>query len=230
MKRFPGREDDAREDAEPRRGENPCRKLKIESLREKAPGTVEVTAGGSSFIAVPEQLESLGLPASALMAGAELDEAASALLALAAEAHEAERRGSALLARAEQSTFMLRIKLEQRGFSARATSLALERLAAGGWLDDGRFARAYASSRLARRPEGPASLAAALRARGVDPETTATAIREILEPGARKDALARAYDREFKRNRGDREHTRSALCRLGFTATEISTLLEERET
>ncbi len=203
--------------------------LTIESVREKAPGTVEVTAGGSSFIIAPDQLESLGLPAASLAVGAGLDEAEATLLALAAEAHEAERRGLALLARAEQSTFMLRAKLEQRGFSARAVGLALERLATAGWLDDSRFARAYAASRLARRPDGPASLAAALRSRGIDTETTAAAIRELLDPETRKSALARAWEREFTRQGGNRDETRAALRRLGFTGSEISAWLDERE-
>jgi len=203
--------------------------LTIESLREKALGTVDVTAGGSSFTIDPDQLESLGLPASSLAVGACLDDAAAALLALAAEAHEAERRGLALLARAEQSAFMLKVKLESRGFSARAVALALERLASERWLDDSRFARAYASSRLARRPEGPASLAAALRARGIDGETAAAALRELLDPETRKTALARAWEREFKRKGGDVSETRSALRRLGFTGSEISSWLEERD-
>jgi len=87
-------------------------------------------------------LEELGLSASSIAVGLELDEDALALLALAAEAREAEKRGLALIARAEQSVFMLRMKLESRDFSKKAVGLALDRLTAENLVDDRRFAAA----------------------------------------------------------------------------------------
>jgi regulatory protein len=179
-----------------------------------------------------EVLESLGLSESALVPGAELDEGASAVLALAAEAREAEKRGLALLARAEQSTFMLRMKLEAREFSRRAVGIALERLAAEGLLDDRRFALAYAASRLAHRSskaEGPASLVAALRERGVDRTIAAEALAEILGPEERAAALASAAAKELKRSGGDRAAARSRLRGLGFKSEEISELFESSQ-
>jgi regulatory protein len=172
-----------------------------------------------------EVLESLGFDTLKLLPGTELDEEAAAMLALAAEEREAERRGLALLARAEQSAFILRIKLEAREFSKRAVGIALERLAARGFLDDRRFAVAYASSRLAHRSskaEGPMSLIAALRERGVDRSLAAEAVAEILGPDERAGALAIAAAKELKRSRGDREAARGRLRGLGFKSEEIS--------
>jgi regulatory protein len=194
-----------------------------------ASGAATVAAGGFSFLFKLEVLESLGLPASALVPGTELDEGAYAVLALAAEAREAEKRGLALLARAEQSAFMLRMKLEAREFSRRSVAIALERLAAEGFLDDRRFALAYASSRLAHRSskaEGPASLIAALRERGVDRTIAAEALAELLGPDERAAALASAAAKELKRSGGDREAARSRLRGLGFKSEEISELFE----
>ena len=113
--------------------------MRIESVRDGASGAVIVTAGGFSFSLNVEGIEALGLDRAALAPGTELDDVGEALLRLAAEAYEAERRGLALLARAEQSAFLMRGKLELRGFSSRAVGLAIERLICQGWLDDSRF-------------------------------------------------------------------------------------------
>jgi len=226
MARFPADMDKAQEIAESRR-EAP--RLRIESVRRGASGVATIAAGGSSFLVELELLDSLGLPPAALAAGTELDEAGEAALRLAAEAREAEKRGLALLARAEQSAFMLKVKLGSRGFSGRAVSLALERLAERGWLDEARFARAYVASRLARRAEGPASLAAALRARGVDEETARSAIAALLDPEARRAALGRAWAAELKKAKGDPAAARSRLRALGFGSSEISAYREETE-
>lgn len=229
MRKFSSRSDTARGASEPRReGEDSAPRLRIESVREGASGTASVAAGGSVFLVNLEQLESLGLAASVLAPGTELDEAGEFTIRLASEAHEAERRGLALLARAEQSTFLLRGKLEARGFSKSSVSLALERLSTQHWLDDRRFARAYAASRLARRPEGPASLTAALRARGIDADTAKSALAEVFDPESRKEALARAYVRESKKAKNDEDETRSRLRALGFTSSEITAYREER--
>ena len=194
-----------------------------------ASGTATIAAGGSSFLVGLEVLESLGLAIGSLVSEAELDEAALAILALAAEEREAEKRGLSLLARAEQSGFMLRIKLEARGFSRRAVGIAMERLGARGLLDDRRFALAYAASRLAHRSskaEGPMSLVAALLGRGVDRAVAAEAVAEILGPEERAAALASAAAKERKRSNGDRDAARSRLRGLGYKSEEISEFFE----
>jgi regulatory protein len=203
--------------------------VRIESVQKGASGTATIAVGGSSFSVSLGLVEELGLPPSALAAGAELDEGGQALLALAAEAREAEKRGIALLARAEQSAFMLRAKLEAREFSRKAVALALDRLSAEGLLDDRRFARAYAASRLAHRSskaEGPASLVAALRERGIDRTQAAEAVAELLGPEERSAALEAAAAKELKRSGGDREAARWRLRALGYRSEEITELFE----
>ncbi len=190
-----------------------------------ASGTAIVAAGGSSFLVALGLLEELGLEASGLVAGAELDEASSSALALAAEAYEAEKRGLSLLARAEQSTFMLKNKLEAREFSRRAVAHALDRLTASGLLDDRRFAAAYAASRLSRirsKAEGPASLVSALRERGIDRAVAAEAIAELLGPDERAAALEKAVEKETKRSGGDTDELKRRLRSLGFRSDEIA--------
>jgi regulatory protein len=234
MKQFSARAETAQETAKPRRsGDTDSPRLRIDSVRKGASGTATIAVGGSSFCLDLSLAESLGLSLARLEPGNELGEAESAILCLAAEAREAEKRGLALLARAEQSTFLLRCKLEQRGFSGRASSIALERLASSGWLDDRRFAKAYASSRLSRsgsKAEGPASLERELRERGIDRATAVATISELLgpdcEPEARALALAQAAKKALKRSAGDRDETRRMLRELGYKSEEISELFE----
>jgi len=154
----------------------------------------------------------------------ELDDEAVGRLELAAEALKAEAKGLALLARAEQSTAMLKAKLASRGFGDAAVRLALARLKAAGWADDGRFARAYAASRLSRRGrrEGPATLAAALRDRGVDAETAASAVAAVLGPDERREALAKVAAEALARCEGSRGEARARLRSLGYGGQEIS--------
>jgi regulatory protein len=202
--------------------------LKVESIRKGASGTATIAVGGSSFLVDLGQLEELGLPPSRLAVGEDLGEAELPILKLAAEAREAEKRGLALLAHAEQSAFMLRLKLEQREFSPKAVRLAVDRLLASGLLDDRRYARAYASSRLGRRgtkAEGPSSLERSLRERGIDRTTAIAAINELMgsetEPQVRLDALASAWAKELKRSGGDRDEARRRLRELGFKSGEL---------
>jgi len=187
-----------------------------------------VVDGGFSFIVDLDLLAELGLPPDSLRAGVELNEEAAALVRIAAETRKAELRGLALLARAEQSEYMLKIKLTGRGFSETAVCLALGRLKTAGYLDDERFARTYAASRLSRRRggEGPATLEAALRRRGVDSAVAEAAIAAVLGPDERWDALVQAASEALRRSGGNKAVARARLRLLGFKGGEISECFE----
>lgn len=218
----------------PRQGEDiPSSRLTIESIRKGASGTATIAVGGSLFLVNTDTLAAVGFNLLRLEPGLELDETEIPLLALASEAREAEKRALALLARAEQSSYLLRCKLEQRGFSSRAASIAIEKLSAARLLDDKRFAVAYAASRLAHRgsrAEGPASLMRALRERGIERSTAAEAIAELVgaetEPEARERALGAAAAKALKRSLGDRDEARHFLRELGYKSEEIGRYFE----
>ena len=103
----------------------------------------------------------------------------------------------------------------------RAARIALARLCAEGILSDSRFAESYAASRLSRRAEGPASLVAALRGRGVDGDTAKGAVAAVLGPSERAAALAKAAGKELRRSRGDKDALKRRLRALGFKSEEI---------
>jgi regulatory protein len=204
-------------------------RLKVESVRMGASGTAIIAAGGSSFIVRISQAEELGLSPASLAAGMELEEAAAAILALAAEAYEAEKKAIALMARAEQSAYMITQKLEVRGLSKKAARMAVDRLIGEGLISDLRFAEAYAISRLSRRAEGPASLQSSLRGKGVDGETAKAAIAAVLGPQERSSAIAKAAEKELRRSGGDRDAAKRRLRALGFKSGEISQYFDPEE-
>ncbi len=203
--------------------------MRVTDVRTGASGATTIVAdGGSSFIVDLDLLREFGLDPKSIVAGVELTEEAEAALHSAAEVRKAEARGLALLARSEQSSFMLKTKLLSRGFSESAVCLALERLATAGYLDDERFARSYLRSRLSRRRgrEGPASLEAALRRHGIDSALAASSIAAVLDTEERREALNQAAVEALRRSKGDFVAARSRLVRLGFRASEISEVFE----
>lgn len=203
--------------------------MRVTDVRTGASGATTIVAdGGSSFIVDLDLLREFGLDPKSITAGIELTEETEAALLTAAEVHKAEARGLALLARAEQSSFMLKTKLLSRGFSERAVCIALERLTRAGYLDDERFAHTYLRSRLSRRGgrEGPASLEAALRRHGIDSALATSSIAVILGAEERREVLVQAAVEALRHSKGDLVSARSRLVRLGFRASEISEVFE----
>jgi regulatory protein len=82
------------------------------------------------------------------------------------------------LARRDHSTESLRARLERSGFSSQAREDALETLAGGGYLDDGRFARDRAAH-LAARGYGDEWIRADLGAQGVAAEAVDAALAAL---------------------------------------------------
>lgn len=167
------------------------------------------------------------------------DDDAYRFLVFADETARAMRKAVELCARAEQSSAGLTIKLAQRGFSRKAAAAALEVLMERGIVDDGRYAALWARHRAERRGEGPAVVAAELRARGFRPDAIKTALEDI-DFGI---ALAKAVQRESarlaaalrKRSRGEagesgdffRDSLRASLRKQGFDTDLISDEIEK---
>jgi len=202
---------------------------RIESVEARASGTVKITVGGSSFLARSFFLTECGLDPKDLGQGTELDEDGLAALILAADATDAERQAASLIARAEQTRYLLGAKLEKKGLSPRAVRLALDRLEIEGLLSDRRFAEAWLRSRLGQGGGGqsPLKLLSGLRSRGIAEDIAKAAIREIFGPEERRKALAAAIAREGRKGEPDRRELRSRLRRLGFGAEEIRVYFEE---
>lgn len=183
-----------------------------------------MAAGGSSFIFYDSALAELGLDPAGLAAGTELEDDGAEALALAAAAYDAEKKALALLARAEQSRYLLAAKLEQRDCPARAVKIALDRLQSAGLLDDKRFAEAWLRSRSGPQALSPAKLLSGLRSRGIGEATAKAAFIEVFDDEGRLELLKRAAEFELGRAGGDRALAIQALRKLGFKPGEIREL------
>ena len=201
--------------------------MRIESVEKRASGTAKVAVGGSSFLFREAYLEALGLDAQGLISGADFDDAAIDILAMAAAATEAEKKALALLARAEQSRFLLMAKLERRECGSRAARLALDFLEKEGLLDDRRFALAWLRSKMRAALPSPSKLMLGLRNRGIEEGLAKSVFAEVFGADERHDLLKRAAEKEAKRSGGDLKELRSALLRLGFKPGEIREYFEK---
>jgi regulatory protein len=210
--------------------------LRIESVEKRASGTAKIAVGGSSFLVDTAYFPALGLDPAGLVVGAELDDAAFSGLALAAAATEAGRQAASLLARAEQSRYLLSLKLEKKGASGAAIRLALDRLEGEGLLSDRRFAEAWLRVQVGKSGQSPARLALALRSRGIEEEVAKAALAEVFGPEEREAALGRAIKKEEKRLRAKglsprqlRSELQSRLRAQGFKPAELRSYFESRE-
>ncbi|MCX7024325.1 MAG: regulatory protein RecX [Spirochaetes bacterium] len=202
------------------------------------------TEGGSSFFTRPEYLERAGIGPSAvdsirrLCAGG-VDGAVEAMdigddledaLDAAGNAWVAEKRAASLLARSEQSRYMVGTKLAARGFAPVAASMALDRLESLGLLDDARFAAAWVESRIRRSADGPDAVVAGLRSRGIDPELARSTVENLFDRDARLLSLNRALAKAARRSTFDPDRTRAKLLRQGFSRAEVDDGLQRLKT
>lgn len=104
----------------------------------------------------------------------------------------AETKALRLCARAEQYSQGLKAKLLAAGYDVECARTVVKKMQDSGFVDDSRYAAAWAETRARRGGAGPAAIAAALRARGVGED----AIRRAIAAIDWDDVLARALDRE----------------------------------
>ena len=134
---------------------------------------VEVDRGRFASLAA-EDLELLEL-----RIGAPISKAAFARLQELADLEAAHRAALRALARRAHARFDLRRRLLQKQHPPAAVDGALDRLAAAGLLDDGRFAADYAAAK-AYRGRGPARLIRDLLALGIDRRVAEEAVQTSL--------------------------------------------------
>ncbi len=142
---------------------------------------------------------------------------------------QARARAVSLLARAEQSRFLLRRKLLQREFDAETVETVLDELASSGALCDERFATGWVRSRMRAHPEGRAHLVAGLRHRGIDASLADRAVETVL--GEQSHTMldgARDCVRKLTRRRSlSADQIRAHLHRRGFASPIVRQIVEE---
>lgn len=186
-----------------------------------------VLESGSVLRVRAEDVASLGLET-----GVEVDDARLAVLRELAEHVRATETALRLLAVRLRSRREIEERLQRRGAAPEVRRAVIERLSAEGFLDDGRFARAWIQGRLTLRPSGGLRLRSELLRKGVAGEVVDQALREsVSEADERALALevARSRFRRYRRQPPEVAYRRLAgvLHRRGFSGGAIVEALRE---
>lgn len=141
--------------------------------------------------------------------------------------------GVALLAARDRSRSGLARLLATKGFAPTEVKAAIDRLIEQGYLDDRRFAAAWARSRFRLKPMGPLRLRRELEAKGVDERLIREVLKDIYEHGE-KEAARRALASRAIRPRpfspaSRRGHLARFLQSRGFSSEVIWPLLREEQ-
>jgi regulatory protein len=128
-----------------------------------------------------------------------------------------------LLARRPQSVAELEERLRRkRDLDEETLKRVLKRLEELGYLDDRRFASAYASSRISARPLGAARIRNDLRRRKVSEEHTEMALNEAFAETSEESLIDRAIAKRIRvrglpATRGESQKLLAHLIRQGFS-------------
>jgi regulatory protein len=168
-----------------------------------------------------------------LTPGRAIDARTLSRLTRLADIEAAFRAGLRSLARRSYAVGDLRRKLIQRQHPAAAVDAALERLAERGLLDDARYARLYAGTRVARG-RGPSRLLRDLEARGVTRAVAEQAVKDAFaEEGvdplqaARVAARQRAAVLQHLPVDVRRRRLAAFLVRRGYGGPQLSAVVRE---
>jgi regulatory protein len=143
------------------------------------------------------------------------------------EGQQAFAQAVRLLSRRDHSVAELRGKLTRRGHAPAAIAAAIDRLTSLGYLDDRRFATAWAGAALRSGRGVGARLRLELQQRGVAADLIAETLEHLAEEHDERQVLAQLVSRRFARfdpaTADDRERRRvyAFLQRRGFALTTI---------
>ena len=153
------------------------------------------------------------------------------------EYQEAEKAALRLVARAEQCSNGLSLKLKKRGFDDANISAVITRLSALNLVNDRRFAQLWLESHL-RLATSPRRLLISLCGRGIDHDDAEAALKIVLDREAEQALLLRCVRKySHKTSRGNEEADPGILPELrsikyklrneGFSAFVIEWFFEE---
>lgn len=166
-------------------------------------------------------------PADMIYAGSILDQEQFDDCMQAGLAYAAERCAMEYLNRSEHSRSQLYAKMAKKEHSQESCNQALDYLENCGFLDDGRFARAFLRNRSISHTEGRSRLLSELVQRGVKKQTAQEAVEEFFADKDENELLEKAA-KKLVRTGKKPEAMHAALIRLGFSSKAISEYFKEK--
>jgi regulatory protein len=146
----------------------------------------------------------------------------------------AEKTALQLIARAEQSVFGIRRKLEKRGHDSGCVQAVIARLCELGFLDDRRYAALWLESRICRQASSPFRLLAALASRGIEQDVIKQALKEALDEETELQLLKHFAEKLLRKQKNNDQDSHAGchsirwqLKNEGFSSLAIQNFLEE---
>lgn len=187
----------------------------IETITPLGTGVVKIACTDSPVIYTrPEYIKQT------LSAGMPITEELFDRLGLAGQAYLAECKAIRLLNYAENSRFMLEVKLGKKGCDKRAVAMALDFLQSDGSLSDERFAECWVRSRIKRHYEGRQVLFGKLLTKGISTSAAQKAIDKAFEEISEFNLCEQAYKLEAVKT-DDQSKVFSKLIKRGFSSATI---------
>ncbi|MDQ3205735.1 MAG: recombination regulator RecX [Pseudomonadota bacterium] len=132
------------------------------------------------------------------------------------------QRAVGLLSRREHSRRELTRKLVSRGLDPSEVEVAVGKLAADGWQDDGRFAESLVRARVSGG-YGPLRIRAELATHGLDAEAVGAALATFGGDWAENacDLVRRRFGEDFHADTARRRKAADLLVRRGFSGDSV---------
>jgi regulatory protein len=168
-----------------------------------------------------------------LRAGQEIDEAELRRLLGQDEAWRAREAALRLLSYRPRTELELRRRLQRQGFPSEVAEWCVEELSARGLVDDAGFAESFTRDRVRLNPRGRRRVVQELRGKGVDAETAAAAVDEVLRTEEVEELdLARDAARRWRARPGEetaraRRRLTGFLARRGFGGETVLRVVDE---
>ncbi|MDR3356361.1 MAG: recombination regulator RecX [Spirochaetaceae bacterium] len=132
-----------------------------------------------------------------------------------------------LVARAEQFSLGLSLKLQKKGYSRDEIRSAVDTLVKTGMLDDQRYARLWVTSRIKRRADSPRELLCSLRGKGIGHGAAVAALKEALSAEVQLALLRRFAKKKGICDTVNGSAAREKLCFDGFSAEALDRFFDE---
>lgn len=187
-----------------------------------------INSEGVSFVTRPDYFDEDDFDGLVAECGCPISDESLEALLNAVKIYEAECTAASYLYRAEHSRFQLELKLKKKGFLAFEINPALDYLEKKGFLDDGRFARAWLNTRVISKKEGRNRLAPELALRGVSFKIVEDVLNEFFSEHSEEDICRKALKKQLI-NGVDKPRLMRKMYRLGFSVSTVNICLEELE-
>ena len=160
--------------------------------------------------------------------GRELNKTEEEAFRFAAVCFRVEKIALRLIARAEQYSLGLLVKLERRGFDALVAKAVISRLLDQKLLDDSRYAECWIRSRLnQKQAPSPRWLLVSLGKKGIDKYSSGKALKTVLDEETEYSLLSRTLSKAKYHTEKKTAFLRARFKYEGFSLTVLNRFFEQ---